>query len=518
MSRSRPAAPLGGRASAGRAVLAGALMGVAFLAPALGWLAWFALVPLLDVLDARIRARAPSRALFPAGFAFGLAWFAIGIHWIARLSDVAITVPWLKYPAWALAALYLAVFPGLAAMFAGWLSRRSGFSIAVTFPLAFLAIEELRASGELGFPWFQPGYSQAGFTPLIQLASLGSVSLVTLWVLVINVLLWRSLTARSRMRAALGALLCFALPWVWGQRVIEAAPKDPGPAVALIQGNIPGAMKWSGEHQDEILARFLALTAQAADQTPRPVIAIWPETATGSYLRQQLDQALQVASLAARTQVPVFSGYADFDRLPDGGTRSYNAAGVFDVTGATSPRYAKRHLVPFGERMPFQGVLPVLGRIGLGQAEWTPGKDAVLFPSAAGPFSCLICFESIFPDLARGDVRRGARWLVNVTNDEWFGKSAALPQHAAMAQFRAVENHVPLARCANTGITMLVDANGRVRSRVPAFEERVLVGNLGVPGPPTAFTRFGDWPGLLVLLAIAALVLSPVRLGERWQR
>lgn len=523
MARVKAAAPLGGRASAGRAVLSGALLGAAFLDPALGWLSWFALVPLLDVLDARLRARAPARTLFRAGYGFGVAWFALGIHWIARLSDVAITVPWLRYPAWIAAALYLAVFPALAAMVAGWLSRRSGFSIAVTFPLAFLAAEELRASGELGFPWFQPGYAQAAFPPLLQMAALGGVTLVTAWVLLLNVLLWRSLTARSRMRSAFGALLCFLLPWLWGQRVLDAAPAAAGPQVALVQGNIPGAMKWSGEHQDEILARFLRLTAEGARRQPRPALAIWPETATGSYLRQQLDQALQVANLAARTGVPVFTGYADYERLPDGGVQSFNAAGIFGVRGETSERYAKRHLVPFGERMPFQGVLPFLGRIGLGQAEWTPGAAPVLFPAdSAGAFSTLICFESIFPDLARGDVRRGARWLVNITNDEWFGRSAALPQHAAMAQFRAVENRVPLARCANTGITMLVDAWGRVRAKLPEFEEGVLVGpleGLGVAArTPTWFSRFGDWPGVAAGLLVLLLAFSPVRLGERWER
>ena len=146
--------------------------------------------------------------------------------------------------------------------------------------------------------------------------------------------------------------------------------------------------------------------------------------------------------------------------------RYFNAAGMFSTEGFGGPRYAKRHLVPFGERMPFQWLIPGLGHLDLGQAEWTPGVDGVLFDSRAGAFGTLICFESIFTDLARDDVRHGARWLVNITNDEWFGNSAALYQHAAMAPFRAVENHVPLARCANTGLTLIADANGRVTRQV----------------------------------------------------
>src|SRR5206468_8962634 len=180
-----------------------------------------------------------------------------------------------------------------------------------------------------------------------------------------------------------------------------------------------------------------------------------------------------------------------------------NSAGLFLPDGTTSPRYAKRHLVPFGERMPFQWFLPGLGKIDLGQAEWTAGTEPVVFPSEAGPFAPLVCFESIFPDLAREDVRRGAAWLVNITNDEWFGNSAALYQHAAMAVFRAVESHVPLLRCANTGLTLLADANGRVTDRAPVFQPAIVSGRLGRPGLPTPYTRLGDWPGAAAVLAVA---------------
>jgi apolipoprotein N-acyltransferase len=215
--------------------------------------------------------------------------------------------------------------------------------------------------------------------------------------------------------------------------------------------------------------------------------------------------------------VPVFSGYADYDLGTDGRVRSYNAAGMFNPDGTGGERYAKRHLVPFGERMPFQWLLPVLGKLELGQAEWTPGAGPVLFPSAAGPFACLVCFESIFPKLAREDVRRGARWLVNITNDDWFGDSPALAQHAAMAVFRAVENGVPLARCANTGITQVVDGRGRVVSRLPVYREGVLVAALPAALPPTPFNRSGDWPGALTAAALAAL-LALAALSTRGSR
>jgi len=487
------------------------LLGVAFLVPALGLLAWVAFVPLLVALEDYRVAGAGVRRLFGLGYLFGFSFFLIGSHWIALLSDVAITVPWLKYPAWVAAAAYLALFGGLGTALAGTLARRSGVGLAWVFPVAWLAVEELRGSGELGFPWFQPGYAFAAFPPFIQMASLGGVTLVTLWVLAVNVLAWRAMRGRARLRAGIGAALVVLLPLTWGLRALDAADRAPGPTIALIQANIAGEIKWSGRHQREVLAAFLTLSDSAASVRPAPGLIIWPETATGSYLRRQLDQAIEVARFTARTEIPVFAGFADYGIAADGRPRYTNAAGLFTPRGVPDPVYAKRHLVPFGERMPFQWLLPGLGRIELGQAEWTPGSGPVLFPSVAGRFGCLICFESIFPDLAREDVRRGARWLVNVTNDEWFGNSAALDQHAAMAALRAVENHVPLARCANTGLTELLDANGRVTRALPVFRPGILVAPLARPGPPTPFTRLGAWPGALAGLGVLALALAAVR-------
>src|SRR5439155_7603827 len=158
----------------------GALLGLAFLPAPLGFVAWFALVPLLAELDRRVADGAGSGVLFRTGYVYGLAFYLTGTHWIALLSNVAITVPWLKYPAWFLAGGYLALFGMLSALVTALLVRRGRVPFALAFPLAAMAVEELRGSGELGFPWFQPGYSQAGYTPVIQMAAWGGVSLVTL--------------------------------------------------------------------------------------------------------------------------------------------------------------------------------------------------------------------------------------------------------------------------------------------------------------------------------------------------
>lgn len=495
------------------AAASGLALGAAFLPVPLPLMAWFAFVPLLLVLERRLASGASLRSLFALGYAAGAAFFLTGMHWIALLDEVAITVPALKYVGWVLAGGYLALFWAAAAVLAGVLARRSGMPLRFTFVAAMLLVEELRGSGELGFPWFQPGYSQHTVPAALALASLGSVTAVTLWVLLVNALgvsLWRQRTAR----VALALAVVLALPWTHPAAWRAPDTGEGRPQVALIQGNIPGRIKWSGQHQSEILATFIGLTDSASNARPRPVLHVWPETATGSYLRKQIDQSLQVSALAARVGAPVFSGFADYDYGPDGMPRSWNSAGQWGSDGRLSERYAKRHLVPFGERMPFQWLVPAIGKLDLGQAEWQAGDRTVLLPSALGAMGTLVCFESIFPDLARRDVRAGARVLVNITNDEWFGNSAALYQHAAMAPFRAAENAVPLIRCANTGLTLVCDASGRVIARAPVFEATTLISRVPTPGPRTLYSRLGDWPGVLALLAALAMLFAG-RMRER---
>jgi apolipoprotein N-acyltransferase len=515
VSGDAPRAPAGARRAA---IASGLLLAAPFLAPVLAPLAWVALLPLLTVLEKRLDAGLPARALFGPGFLAGLACYLTGAYWLVQLSDVAITVPWLKYPGWVLSGAYLALYPAVAAWLAGVASRRSGLSLAVTFPCAWLVLEELRGAGELGFPWFQPGYSQVTLLPVVQLASLGSVTLVTAWVLGVNVLLWRAWRPRApgtRARWALGAALVLAFPFAWGSAALRAAVKTPAdaPHVALVQPDIAGEIKWDGKHQPEIMAKILDQSEHAAATRPR--LIVWPETATGSYLTKQLDQALAVSEFASRHDTPVFAGFPDYRIGPRGEVIYENAAGMFLPGGARSDTYAKIHLVPFGERMPFESWLPFMKQLQLGQAEWEPGRRWTLFALDGRTFGTLICFESIYPGHARRLVHAGATWLVNITNDEWFGRSAALHQHAAMAVFRAVENRVPLARCANTGVTMMVDAYGHVTAQVPTWTPAIVDAALPAAGLRTPYTRLGDWPGLVAVLALIALLVARRRTATR---
>jgi apolipoprotein N-acyltransferase len=507
------------------AIATGGLLALAFPSFNLSFLALVGLVP--AGLWLAIEPRTVGQG-FRFGYAVGLVFFLAGLHWIAFLSKVAVTVSWIMYPAWLAAAAYLALYTALAGAATAFARRRLGLPVAIGWPLFWLATEWLRAQGEMGFPWLHLGYSQGTVIPVLQIASIAGVSGVGLWVGVLNGLgiatgLVASGVGRVRDRRRLGLTLAGFGVVVLLAPFVLLGPRVPpvvraGPPVALVQGNIPGAVKWSGKAENAVLGKFLVLSREAVGRGAR--FLVWPETSTGSYLRQNLAARVRLQQWVDSTGVAVLAGYPDYRFLDAERYLSWNAAGVFWPRTGLGPQYAKIHLVPFGERMPFQWLVPGLGQLEMGQAEWTPGTDPTPLPTPVGPAGVLVCFESIFTDPARAEVLRGATWLVNVTNDEWFGRSAALEQHAAMAAFRAVEHRVPVARCANTGLTFFVDPWGRVLDPLPTFEDVVAVAPLPGGGRDAAgrggtpFTRTGDVVGPTIAIAAATLLLAAIVLGR----
>ncbi len=461
---------------------------------------------------------------FRFGYAVGFVFFLAGLHWIAFLSKVAVTVSWIMYPAWIAAAAYLALYPALAGAATVLARRRLGLPVALGWPLFWLAAEWLRAQGELGFPWLHLGYSQWNVLPVLQLAALGGVSGVGLWVGALNACALLVAVALARGKRPPAWRAAIVPPLVAGGLGLAApfvllGPRIPpvtrtGPPLALVQGNVPGAVKWSGKAEEAVLGKFLLLSGEAVRKGARFIV--WPETSTGSYLRQNIGARVRLQGWVDSSGVAVLAGYPDYRFLDATTYLAWNAAGVFWPNTGLGAQYAKIHLVPFGERMPFQSVFPGIGGLDMGQAEWTPGTDPTPLPTPLGPAGVLVCFESIFTDPARHEVLRGATWLVNLTNDEWFGRSAALRQHAAMAVFRAVEHRVPVARCANTGLTFFIDPYGRVLDPLPVFVDAIATAALpGGGGGRTPFTRTGDVAGPGIAIVAGALLLAAVVLARR---
>ena len=479
-----------------------------------------ALVPLLVLIHQGTPGPRESGPASPAArwspWITGIIFNALTFWWIVRLPAKAMTHPWLIYPGLLALALYLALYVALFGWMLRFVRRRLGVPVLILAPAAWVVSEWAKSSGALGCPWANLGYALASNPVSIQAASLAGASGLSVWIVTVNALVAAAVTSRGTVRRAGWLLLAAALIWLphqWGAARLAKAERHPLLRVAMVQPNIASEEKWDPARQDSVVATIYRLHRAAAAADPRPDLILWPETALPFYLRLEPAKLARFVALVREGGVPVLLGYPDARLSASGGTLTHNAAGLVMPNGKFNAQYEKIHLVPFGERIPFQGLFPFLGGLDLGQAEWTPGTRAVIFTAARAAFGVMICFESIFADHARRYALEGAQYLVNITNDEWFGKTAGPVQHADMAILRSAELGLATARCANTGISMIVDPYGRVEWRTALFEEAVLTGTVARPiAGGTLYTRWGDW------LAAASLALLAVMIALAWFR
>jgi apolipoprotein N-acyltransferase len=486
------------------AVLSGVLLGIAFPKWQVSLAVFIALVPLLWALKTPgpERTPVPARTGFRLGYLTGAVFHLILLYWIPRLPSENVTVPFIMYPALAVMVAYLALFPGLAAMGAAWLARR-GVPLGVSFPFLWVLLEAVRGTGMFGFPWGSLGYTLAPYPHLIQFAEFTGLWGVTLWVVLVNGAVYHYLDSRwvAPKMAALAALVALVVaPFLHGQHVLRTRPVRPSVTVGVVQPNV-GENKWHPAVRDSVVEAVLTHTRRLVEEegNRQPALVVWPETAIPARLTRDPGYRSRVEGFVDSTRVPVVTGFPDGVRLPDGTVRFTNSAVLILPGLGVTQQYDKRHLVPFSESFPF----PFLNRFDFGQSDFTAGKEPGVFTQLKVPFGLLICFESIFPREAREVCVRGARYIVNITNDQWFGDSAAPVQHFQMNVLRCIENRVGMVRSANTGISGVIDPYGIVRLRTGTFEPARFVASVELGNGPTVYGRRGDW--ILIVGAIVVL-------------
>ncbi|MDX1661525.1 MAG: apolipoprotein N-acyltransferase [Gemmatimonadota bacterium] len=497
--------------------IAGVLFALAYPPLDLLPLAIAGLWPFLWFLDRELYA-APSadwRRVFAGGYLFGLAHFGAVLYWIAGLTGFSV----MAVPAYVASTMVMA-FNGALTASACALARRYRVPLAVAFPLAWTGVEWLRSFGDLGFTWAVAGDTLAGFPLLIQPAEIGGAYLLSLWVVALSAAGWRVVRPRPgssrRTAAAVALVLVVALPAYGAVRFdrleseMESWPTLRG---AAIQPNVPQELKWDDAFETEVHRRLARLTSLAAEEDPG--LVVWPESAVPSYLRYDPRTRALVPELAREIDTPIFTGTNDADTLAGrsgraaGDYRIYNAAYLVRPDTIVPNRYAKKRLVPVAERVPFvPGVATgFFERLSAWTGQFAPGEGWTTWTVEGYEFGALICYESVFPDVSRTLVREGADFLVNITNDAWFGRTAAPYQHASHLSLRAVEHRVPFLRSANTGISGWVDPFGRWHEPTPLYEEAVVVASLPIPGIETLYTRWGDWVPFGCVVAWGALSL-----------
>ncbi len=502
--------------------LSGLLFALAFPPLDILPLALVGLWPFLAFLDRAAGRERPGR-VFTGGYLFGLAFYGTLLYWIAGLSGFSL----MAVPGYLAAVLVLGLHGGLTAWAVDF-ARRRGVGVALAFPLAWSGVEWLRSFGDLGFPWAMAGDAVALRPLLIQTAELGGGWLVGLWLVAVSVAGWRALRPRNGRLApaVVVAALAVAGPLYGAIRLHqldEAAALWPTLRGAAIQPNVPQDAKWNDAMEREILGRLASLTARVAEQ--RPDLVVWPESAIPGYLRYDPEQLRFVTDLATRSGVPIFTGTVDADTIAGASGmratdyRIYNAAYlVRPGEGIAAGRYAKRRLVPVAERVPF---LPDLAT-GFFQrfiSDWTgqfaPGETWPTWRVDGARVGALICYESVFPDVTRTLVRSGADVMLNITNDAWFGPTAAPYQHASHLALRAAEHRVPFLRSANTGVSGWVDPLGRWHDATDLYTTAAVVADLPRTGITTPYTRWGDWAPFAAIAAWCGLCLAGPRRRRR---
>jgi apolipoprotein N-acyltransferase len=470
------------------AVLAGAALHLAFPRPGWDLLGWVALAP---VLALGATARSPGQALLE-GWAAGTAFFVPLLRW---LIETMATFSSLGWPVAALILLTLAAYLGLWWGAVLWvlarLRHRLGPGVLWLAPVLWVAAELARTHLLSGFPWGLLGYVPYRRLLVIQVAAWTGVYGVSALLLLVNAALaWAALARRPRAAALGGALAAAtvgaALLLGRAQLGVSGA-SGPAVPVAVVQGNIDQAVKWDAAMRAETLAVYGALTRRAA---PESRLVVWPEAALPVYLGREPETRAWLGGLARTVGVPLLVGAPD--AAPDGAAPRYrNSAFLVEPAGATY-RYDKMHLVPFGEYVPLKRLLFFVDAIAADIGDFTPGRQAVIFPLEGAPFGTVICYEVIFPDLFRRIVGEGATFMTNITNDAWFGDSGGPLQHLAMVPLRAAENGVAIARAANTGVSAIVGPSGAIEASLPLGARGTLERALPLRRRDTFYTRFGD--------------------------
>jgi apolipoprotein N-acyltransferase len=457
----------------------------------------------------------PLRAL-ALGLVTGVTYFVGTIYWTSTvLATFGGLSTALAIVAMLLLASYLAIFPALASVAIARLVARAGRPALYFAPAAWVATEYARGVLFSGFPWVPLGNSQVTVLPVAQVASVLGVYGLSALVAFINASMAFMLlsSGRPRGRALAATVTLLVGVAVWGSwRVDEGHLTREGTPVrvGLVQGNIAQADKWNPGEARRIFTTYVAMTRDVVRRGAEYVI--WPESSTPFTFESDPANDSLLRDLAREVRVPILFGSEQIVR--DGATRLYNAAFLLGPDGGTQGVYRKIHLVPFGEFFPMQDWLtfatPLVERF----VPFTPGDSVVMLPFGGHLTSTAICYEVVYPALARAAVENGSELLTTVTNDGWYGASSAPYQHFEMASMRAIEQGRYLARAANTGISGIVDPYGRRVVASGIFEQVGLVGEARLLTGRTIYSTIGD---VIAYVAIALTVVALFAVRRRRQ-
>jgi apolipoprotein N-acyltransferase len=487
------------------------ILSLAYYPGWLGFLAWFSLVRPLMILS-----RLKGSEAFWAGYLFALCFNIFTLYWVAQVTPPGI------FAASLIVSFY---FAAILSIFNKLYHSKTVYGI-IALPFLWTGLEYFRTLSEFAFPWCDLGYTQGYYLYVLQIVSVISVHGLSFLVVVVNVLLWqmfrREVDVARRVTALFVSLALVVSVVAFGWVVTPPIPMPGKYPVAVLQGSVPVNVKWADDNEEYSFHLYDSL----AQSIPEKVnLIVWPETSAPSYVSHSLARRTQLQKLAADMSTCHLVG-ALGARQEGERWRHFNSAYFFDSAGTFVGRYDKVKLVPFTEQAPYQDYFPFLRKEFLTKyltfietydvpfwSDFYPGDSAMLFEAAGVWFAPLICYEVTFPEYVREMILDGADFMVEITNDTWFGHSVGIYMHSRAFVTRAVENRCWGVRAANSGLSYLVDNYGRIRQDLPLDSVATMTGKLNVMNGYSVFTRVGDVAGRVSLLIT---VLSVVILFFRW--
>ncbi len=502
------------------------------------------------------------RKSFWLGWLAGTVYFLGTVHWVTNTMIYYGKLPAvLSYPVMMVFVVYLGLYVAAFASLFVFLRRRTTFPAVLSAPVLWVSLELLRTYALSGFPWAALGYSQYLSLTVIQIADITGVYGVSFLIVLVNLAITRgTLLLRNRKfhlfswRPVVAVFLLVALDLGYGAfRLSEDKTSEPPSLrVGVVQANISQDVKWDARFRQETINRYERLTRDLVSQSVG--LVVWPEAAMPFLFEEDKPFRQQVIESVRAHRVPLLFGSPAVTTVGNR-LRMYNSAYLLSADGQVMGRYDKMHLVPFGEYVPLSTLLFFIDKMVEGIGDFLPGDSYTVMTlplrndtqqrakASAGkgeapsgfdrPALCgsqqtcggemvappkvatVICFEVIFPDLVRRFVKDGAQMMSTITNDAWFGDSSAPYQHFSMVVFRAVENRVPFARAANTGVSGFIDRTGRIQKTSPIFVEAALADTVRLRTQTTFYTRTGDVFAYACVIMALSMIYAAIRTGPK---
>jgi apolipoprotein N-acyltransferase len=496
------------------------ILAVAYLPLPFGFLSWFALGRPLAIIS-----RLEGKELFKTAYFYS--WFSnlFILYWIGAVTP----------PGMVAAIFILSLYPAvILSAFAKLYQKKKVLGLAV-LPFLWVGMEYFRSLTEIAFPWTDLAYSQGYYLKLIQIVSVIGCYGLSFIIIALNIFIWQLFSKKNRLETRVSCTIAFIAllvsVYLYGFVVFPPYPEPGKFRVSLLQGNVDLETKWKPETRERNFYLYDSLVQTAAQDSTD--LIIWPETAAPTYLRNHSWYSATAKATVRKSGVTNLIGSLDIEH--DGKKeKSYNSAFQVMPDGTINGIHHKMKLVPFSEQSPYRDYLPFLTRdflakyldaIKTHKVQWWSdfyiGDSIVVFNVGDTSYAVLICFEVAFPDFVRRCILKGADFMVNITNDTWFGRSPGPFQHMRITVFRAVENRTWLARCANSGISAVIDPFGREIVRAGIYKRDIISANITPIEEHSTFTKYGPvvgkfslWVTVVVLFIVFVVWLVKVFSGR----